>query len=172
MPPLVVTQQERAEETTPREAGPVQASKVSKTPVPPQRSQTHSTPAQQHESTKAGRKQLATTTATQPGGASKTGAPTSAQTVHAAKVKQRQENEKVVELVQSCTISREVCKRGLFRIVPFLVSYYGVRRVSVQRGVSVGCLVWFCWLCLLLVSRVGACRILPVFPSSCVRSTS
>eukprot|EP00904_Undaria_pinnatifida_P002455 jgi/Undpi1/1220/HiC_scaffold_108.g14134.m1 len=54
----------------------------------------------------AGSELLAATTATQSGGASKTGAPTAAQRAHAAEVKQRQENKKLVELVQSSTRER------------------------------------------------------------------
>ena len=44
-------------------------------------------------------------------------------------------------------------------MVLFVVFNFGVRRVSVQRCVSVGCLVWFCWSCLLLV--FVACQCMP-----------
>ena len=174
MPVLVAPQQEPAEEPTPQEAykKAVPASKVNDTRAPPQQSQEDATPAQQHESARAaGREQLAATTATQSGGASKTSAPAAAQRAHAAEAKQREENKKVVELVQSSTIPREVCERGLSRMVHSVVFNFGVCRVSAQRCVSVGCLVWFCWSCLLLVSRVVA-RILAVFPLPCVRLIS
>ena len=79
----------------------------------------------------AGSELLAATTATQSGGASKTGALTAAQRAHAAEVKQRQENKKLVELVQSSTR---------------------------ERYVRVGCLVWFLLSCLSLVLVACRCR--------------
>ena len=98
MPALVAPQQKPAEEPTPPEAEPVPASNVSDTPAQPQQSQEDATPVQQHESAKAaGSEQLAATTATQSGGASKTGAPTAAQKAHAVEVTQHLENKKLVK---------------------------------------------------------------------------
>ena len=46
--------------------------------------------------------------------------------------------------VGSVVYPREVCEGGLSRMVPFVVFKFGARRVSVQRRVSAGCLIWFC----------------------------